>query len=601
MKNITEKSNDDSKEDTQSENKMDDNSQHSSINLNKNNMENIYKLLINDNYYSILQNLNNVIKNYHKLLMQNIGKMNKILLNKIKNSNNNDCENSSENDNEDDSNSSSSNESKGKDFMNISNSLIEILNQVVLIHDNFYLNSKKLLLKIKKYYNKRKKKFTKYKIIEKDKYSFIFGIASGLKKNNENEDINLTQKFKKNSNQVIINNIQNIINTIDNKSNDIISNSLNQNDFSFLLNENQILKQKLTNITTNQKSEITNYINYIENQIKNDNNNNNIINIEKKGQKIEMNKLDDIHNTFKNLEAINQIKFDLIYGNINDENKNIIHKKEISLNLICQKDNLKEIEQINKLTSNKELSAKNNELKEKINNLSTELKKTKEEKKNIVFKNGLTEKKVLKLNSDIDKLKKFGEQKDADIFELNEKIEQNKLKISELENQKSELQNKIFNCMSKISDLSSNYEKLEKEKEAEIGDYKEYLNEKEEMFDELKLKNKQSIDKIILLEENIKSYTDENQKLKTEINNIKKNNIILDFKIKQNEKTIIYLNKEKENLIKENGELKEQIKILNKDIKDQKKIIKEFDNKSKSEGEEDPKEVMICKDKKLTI
>ena len=519
--------------------------------------------------------------------MQNIGKMNKILLNKIKNSNNNDCENSSENDNEDDSNSSSS--EKEKDFKVIKNSLIEILNQVVLIHDNFYLNSKKLLLKIKKYYNKRKKKFTKYKIIENDKYSFIFGIASGLKKNNENEDINLTQKFKKNSNQVIINNIQNIINTIDNKSNDIISNSLNQNDFSFLLNENQILKQKLTNITTNQKSEITNYINYIENQIKNDNNNNNIINIEKKGQKIEMNKLDEIHNTFKNLEAINQIKFDLIYGNINDENKNIIHKKEISLNLICQKDNLKEIEQINKLTSNKELSAKNNELKEKINNLSTELKKTKEEKKNIVFKNGLTEKKVLKLNSDIDKLKKFGEQKDADIFELNEKIEQNKLKISELENQKSELQNKIFNCMSKISDLSSNYEKLEKEKEAEIGDYKEYLNEKEEMFDELKLKNKQSIDKIILLEENIKSYTDENQKLNTEINNIKKNNIILDFKIKQNEKTIIYLNKEKENLIKENGELKEQIKILNKDIKDQKKIIKEFDNKSKSEGEEDPK------------
>ena len=50
MKNITEKSNDDSKEDTQSENKMDDSSQHSSINLNKNNMENIYKLLINDNY-----------------------------------------------------------------------------------------------------------------------------------------------------------------------------------------------------------------------------------------------------------------------------------------------------------------------------------------------------------------------------------------------------------------------------------------------------------------------------------------------------------------------------------------------------------------------
>ena len=259
MKNNTEKSNDDIKEEAQSENKMDDNSQHSSININKNNMENIYKLLINDNYYSLSQNVNNLIKNYHKLLMQNIGKMHKLLLNK--NNNNNNDNNNSENssDNEDDSNSSSS--EKEKDFKVIKNSLIEILNQVEIIHNNFYLNSKKLLLKINKYYNKRKKKIKKYKIIEKDKYSFIFGLTSELEKNKENNNINLSPKFKNNSNQVIINNIQNIINTIDNKSNDIISNNLNQNDFTSLLKENQILKQKLTNITTNQKSEITNYIN----------------------------------------------------------------------------------------------------------------------------------------------------------------------------------------------------------------------------------------------------------------------------------------------------------------------------------------------------
>ena len=155
MKNTNEKSNDDIKEETQSENKMDDNSQHSSININKSNKDNIYKLLINDDYYSISQNLNNVIKDYHKLLMQNIGKMNKLLINNINNKDDNN-ESEKNSDNENDLNSSSS-ESKEKDFKILNNSLIEILNKIELIHNNFYLNSKKLILKINKYYNKRKK------------------------------------------------------------------------------------------------------------------------------------------------------------------------------------------------------------------------------------------------------------------------------------------------------------------------------------------------------------------------------------------------------------------------------------------------------------
>ena len=47
----------------------------------------------------------------------------------------------------------------------------------------------------------------------------------------------------------------------------MISNNLNQNEYSTLFKENQLLKQKLTNINANQKSEITNYINYILNII----------------------------------------------------------------------------------------------------------------------------------------------------------------------------------------------------------------------------------------------------------------------------------------------------------------------------------------------
>ena len=117
-----------------------------------------------------------------------------------------------------------------------------------------------------KHYNKRKNHLKKYKVIEHNKYSLTLCLNSKFK-NNENDDIKSqinTQKYNNNSNQVIINNIQNIINTIENKSNDIISHNLKQNDFSSLLKENQILKQKLINISSNQKSEITNYINYIE-------------------------------------------------------------------------------------------------------------------------------------------------------------------------------------------------------------------------------------------------------------------------------------------------------------------------------------------------
>ena len=173
-----------------------------------------------------------------------------------------------------------------------------------------------------------------------------------------------------------------------------------------------------------------------------------------------------------------------------------------------------------------EIMSKNKEedLKEKIEKLNSELKKTKEEKTNIIFKNGLTEKKVLKLNNDIDKLKKMLDQKDADIEELNEKIDDIKLKNSDLENQKANLQNKIFSYMSKINDLSANYENLQKEKETEITDYKEYLNEKEEVLDELRLKNKQSLEKVSSLEKDKNRVSSVGNKQKISLN-LKNNNI----------------------------------------------------------------------------
>ena len=352
MKHSTEASNNDIKKEINKKIKLDDNNQHSTINLNKNNIDNIYKLLINDDYYSISQNLNNLIKSYHKSLMQNIGKMNKSLLNEINDKNANDNDNKMKEIDNKNLSSSILRESNEKNEPKIYDSLITILNKIESIHNNYYLNSKRILLKMNKNYNKRKKKLKKYKIIEKDKYSFTFGLIS--KMNNENGDINLkikTQEYNNNSNQVIINNIQNIINTIDNKSNDIISNNINQNELSSLFKENQLLKQKLTNITaTNQKSEITNYINYIENKIKNDdhNTNNNIFKIEN-CEKIEIKKLDnkDIAIYYQN---INEINFEFMHHKIINNGKNIKFNKIISFNLICNENKEKENEEINNLT-----------------------------------------------------------------------------------------------------------------------------------------------------------------------------------------------------------------------------------------------------------
>ena len=355
MENKAEESNDEIKEENSNENKISDNDQTSINNLNKNNMNNIYKQFINYDYYIISQNYEKELKSFHKSIMQNIGNINKILFN------NNNTE---------------------KEYIDLCTSMTDMVNQIETNHNNFYLYSKKIILKMNKNYNKRKKALKKYKIIEENKYSFTFGLISHFKNNNETDDINhqIKNNTFNNKNQVIINNIQNIINTIDNKSNEIITNNLNQNDYSTLLKENQLLKQKLTNINTNQKSEITNYINYIENKIKNDNN----INNSQIEEKDEQNKINTNEKKYKNLITVNEISFEFIYKKILKENRDIILNRIISFNLISHKGN-EEIENLEK--NNKKLSDENNELKEKINALDLELKKTKEEKANIMIKN----------------------------------------------------------------------------------------------------------------------------------------------------------------------------------------------------------------------
>jgi len=206
MKNKLDDNNEDFKdqESSISENKIDDINHHSNNNNNKNNINNISKLLIDDDYYLIVQNFNDLLKSYHKSIMQNIGKAKKNLINNINLYNDND-------------------ESKSNDSKKI-NSLNQALEQIETNHSNFYLQSKKIFLKMNKHYNKRKNHLIKYKIIEHNNYSLTLCLNSKFK-NNESDDIKSqinTQKYNNNSNQVIINNIQNIINTVENKSNDII-------------------------------------------------------------------------------------------------------------------------------------------------------------------------------------------------------------------------------------------------------------------------------------------------------------------------------------------------------------------------------------------
>ena len=589
MKNKSDENNEDVKDHESfiSENKIDDVNHHSNNNNNKNNMNNISKLLIDDDYYLIAQNFNELLKLHHKSIMQNIGKVKKNLINNSNYYNDDD-------------------ESKSNDSKEI-NSLNLALEQIEANHNNFYLKSKKIFLKMNKHYNKRKNHLKKYKVIEHNKYSLTLCLNSKFK-NNETDDIKSqinTQKYNNNSNQVIINNIQNIINTVENKANDIISNNLNQNDFSSLLKENQLLKQKLINISSNQKSEITNYINYIENKIKNNDNNEILIKEEEFEKKV-------TNKNFRNLESKKELDFVIISKNKEKNTQIIIEKVVSNLNILCAKENENKFiihqendfsiicneettEMKNLKKSNLELSDKNNELSEKINSLSAEIKKIKEEKVSIAFKNGLSEKKFAKINAEN---KKIIEQKESEIEDLNQKLEEIKLKNNDLEKQKSQMQTKIFNFMSKVSDLNSNYENLKKEKDIEINDYKEYLNQKEKTLEELKAKNNQSIDKIVLLENNIKLYNSQNMELKSEINKMKNSNSTFEFKIKQNDKTISYVNKINENLTKENADLKEQIKQLNKEIKELKKIIKEYDNKNKNnenEGENKDKEITDLK------
>jgi len=137
-------------------------------------------------HYNLEEQFNNYFLEYTKEIAQflikityepNFNKRKKIILkffcNKSNNNNNN--------------NESNSLDLKEKDYLNDYTLISAILNLIELNHNNFYLFSKKIILKMNKNYNKRKKTLKKYKIIEENEYYFIFGLISQFKNNNDNK------------------------------------------------------------------------------------------------------------------------------------------------------------------------------------------------------------------------------------------------------------------------------------------------------------------------------------------------------------------------------------------------------------------------------
>ena len=112
--------------------------------------------------------------------------------------------------------------------------------------------------------------------------------------------------------------------------------------------------------------------------------------------------------------------------------------------------------------------------------------------------------------------------------------------------------------------------KINKDVKDEIKNYKDLLIQKDSEISELKNLNKSFKEKISTLEKSNKKYSSENNQLKSELISIRKNKYTLEFKIKQNEKTISYLNKQNETATKLNKEEKmkydNEIKNLNNNL-----------------------------------
>ena len=506
----------------------------------------LINLLTNEEIYSKIQNIKEIIKLYHKSIIKNIGLMIQELL---KNSNINKYEFI---------------KLREKNFTIKSDnysgieSYINLLHQIDLVHNNFYSDIKKILLKINKHYKKRNNKIKKYNEANSNNYSFYFQLLSKLfnGKYNANEHYN-ENKINLNPCPVIINNIQNEINIIkrtENEENDLFSKFNNK--FLNLLKENEIIEKQSSKVNLIEKNNKYKFFNYLE--IKKE------YFFELKSNKNKIN----INFSFIITKVISNFK---ILKIDNKGKNNEVNKSDCSNfnELLIQKDSeIYELKNKNKLISER-ISIQ----EKKINNLSIEKSKLKSElisdKKTIytlkfkIKQNEKTISNLTKQNENINKSCREEKTKyDNEIKNFNIDLTKSNIENKKLSKYLNSLEfesNKIFqsfNDLNKthiasnkdLNQMKSFHRILENDsdrKKEELNSFHQFYSAFEKLENE---KNKTLIEKYSTKNESNEVTNDidccalinQNEKLKNEIKKLNEKIVTLNKKIEHQNEQIIY-------------------------------------------------------------
>ena len=503
----------------------------------------LLNILTNEDIYSKIQKIKEIIKLYHKSIMKNIGLMIQELL---KNSNINKYEFIKLR--EQIFNDKNDNESEIESYINL-------IHKIDLVHSNFYSDIKKILLKIKKHYKKRNNKIKKYKETNPNNYSFYFHILSKLFNGKYiTNEYNNQNKINSNPCPVIINNNQNIINIFKRTENDLVSKF--NNIFHNLLNEKEMIEKQLSEVNLIEKNNKYKYFNYLE--IKKESF------FELKSNKNKINKnfsfiITKVISNFKILKIDNK-------GKDNEENTSgHSNCKE----LLIQKDS-----EINELKNKNKLISERISIQEKkINNLSLEKSKLKSEliseKKTIYtlkFKIKQNEKTIsylTKQNENITKSSKEEKTKyDNEIKNLNIDLTKSNIenkKLSKYLNSFEFRNSKMFQSfndlnkthiasnkdLNKMKSYHQNLENDSDKKEKTLNSFHQFYSDFEQFKNE---KNKTEIEKYSTKNETFDITNDmdysaiinHNEKLKNEINKLNEKIVSLNKKIEHQNEQIIY-------------------------------------------------------------
>jgi len=503
----------------------------------------LLNILTNEDIYSKIQKIKEIIKLYHKSIMKNIGLMIQELL---KNSNINKYEFIKLR--EQIFNDKNDNESEIESYINL-------IHKIDLVHSNFYSDIKKILLKINKHYKKTNNKIKKYKETNPNNYSFYFHILSKLFNGKYiTNEYNNQNKINSNPCPVIINNNQNIINIFKRTENDLVSKFNNK--FHNLLNEKEMIEKQLSEVNLIEKNSKYKYFNYLE--IKKE------YFFELKSNKNKINKnfsfiITKVISNFKILKIDNK-------GKDNEENT--------SGHSNCKELLIKKDSEINELKNKNKLISERISIQEKkINNLSLEKSNLKSElisdKKTIYtlkFKIKQNEKTIsylTKQNENITKSSKEEKTKyDNEIKNLNIDLTKSNIenkKLSKYLNSFEFRNSKMFQSfndlnkthiasnkdLNKMKSYHQNLENDSDKKEKTLNSFHQFYSDFEQFKNE---KNKTEIEKYSTKNETFDITNDmdysaiinHNEKLKNEINKLNEKIVSLNKKIEHQNEQIIY-------------------------------------------------------------